>query len=335
MDYVMQADIPKIVFIGGTGRCGTNITKDILSQHPKVATHPFEYRFIIDPDGIVDFYRSYTATWSPYLADRRLKRLENLLAALSREPAYHHWLGKLLKQFDKSGKIISPRRYYGWRLDRHLPNFREHSQALIEELMDFSFSARWVGTESYTYHPQIYFAGPKRDEELATILGKFVNKVILDFLKFQNKEFYVEDNTWNFLFARELLQLAPQSKLLHIYRDPRDVVASFVQQNWAPSELCQAAEWYKTMMYHWFNIREQLPVGSYYEYSLESLVDSPKQTLENLCKFVGLSYDPIFLEVDLSKSHQGRWREDFDIDEQKILQKILGDVIAKLGYKEL
>ena len=60
-----------MILVGGTGRCGTSILKEILATHPNAASLPFEYRFIIDPDGIIDFYASYTATWSPYIADRK------------------------------------------------------------------------------------------------------------------------------------------------------------------------------------------------------------------------------------------------------------------------
>ena len=55
----------KVIFIGGSGRSGTNILRKILSNHSKVASLPFEHRFIIDPNGIIDFYNSFTLNWSP------------------------------------------------------------------------------------------------------------------------------------------------------------------------------------------------------------------------------------------------------------------------------
>ena len=55
----------KTCFIGGTGRCGTSILRTVLSRHSSVATLPIEHRLTVDPDGIFDFYRSYTTGWSP------------------------------------------------------------------------------------------------------------------------------------------------------------------------------------------------------------------------------------------------------------------------------
>ena len=49
----------KVIFIGGSGRSGTNILRKLLSKHSQVASLPFEHRFIIDPDGIIDFFYNW------------------------------------------------------------------------------------------------------------------------------------------------------------------------------------------------------------------------------------------------------------------------------------
>ena len=43
-----------IVHVSGSGRCGTNLLKDLLGRHPDVHTLPFETRFTVDPDGILE-----------------------------------------------------------------------------------------------------------------------------------------------------------------------------------------------------------------------------------------------------------------------------------------
>lgn len=331
MDHSLEIDQPKIIFIGGTGRSGTNITKAILANHPEVASLPFEYRFIIDPDGIVDFYRSYSATWSPYLADRRLKRLERLLEILAEESILHRLIGNLLRSVG-SRKFLSPRQYHGWNLDKHLPNFKQYSRELLEELRRFSFSAYWVGTESYAHFPQLYHAGPKTKAELACILGKFVCRTIDDFLRSKNKTFFVEDNTWNILFAHELVELIPTAKVLHVYRDPRDVVASLMRQRWAPSEIIPTALWYKDIMAYWFTVRANIPPESYYEFSLEDLVASTESIVKRISKFAGIPYHPALLDTDLGKSHTGRWKKEFTKKEKQVIQDILSDEINSLGY---
>ena len=322
----------KMILVGGTGRSGTSIVKEVLANHPDAASLPFEYRFVIDPDGIVDFYSSFTTTWSPYLADRRLKRLERLLGGLAQEPLHHRLVSHLVGCCNRDGKILSPGAYHGWELNRHLPNFERHTRDLMSELVEFSFSACWVGMEGYRLFPRIYHAAPRPREELAQILGDFIRNVIGDLVRQTGKGFFVEDNTWNVFFARELLELVPEAKILHVYRDPRDVVASFSHQRWSPTNKEQGAYWYKAMMAHWFNVRSSLPAGSYFELKLEDLVASPEAMLQNICEFVRIPFDRAMLQMDLSHSHSGRWKREYSDREKEKVQAILGDVIEELGY---
>lgn len=323
----------RVVFIGGTGRCGTNILRKILAKHSEVVTLPFEYRFIIDPDGIVDFYRTYAETWSPYMADRRLKRLETLLNGLARQSLLSKTLGRILSAFDGNGKFVSPRRYFGYELKRHIPHFEQYVSELLFELREFSYSGSWVGTESYAVFPKIYYTGPKCQDELDGPLSNFLRKVVHSLLERANAKVYVEDNTWNILFARELLQLLPEAKILHIYRDPRDVVASFSKQRWCPTDKEQAAIWYRSIIARWFSIRPDLPANSYYEFKLEDLVNSTKSVVKEICEFVGLSYERQMLDIDLSKSHSGRWEKEYSEEERRDVHEVLGEVIKKLGYR--
>lgn len=72
------------VLIGGTGRSGTNVSRSLIARHSQVASIPFEYRFIIDPEGIIDFYNSFSLNWTPYYADYKIKQLNNFLIRLSK-----------------------------------------------------------------------------------------------------------------------------------------------------------------------------------------------------------------------------------------------------------
>lgn len=321
-----------VVFIGGSGRCGTTILKDVLSLHSKVVSLPFEYRFILDPDGLIDFWRSYSASWSPYFADKRLKRLEKLLRDLSNRSIFHIVIHKVISFFDKDNKYLTPKRYVDWELEKYIPNFEKFTEELLLELEEFSFRGSWVGSENYDFSPEIYYAPPKSKEEMKIPIRSFLKKVINDLLKEKNGEFYVEDNTWNILFANELLELLPGAKIVHIYRDPRDVVSSYTHQNWAPADKIKAAKWYKSIMEYWFNVREDLPSSSFREVKLENLVENTESAVRELCDFVGLSFEKEMLRIDLSKSHQGRWRREFTAEERKEIEKILSDTIKRLEY---
>lgn len=323
-----------IIFIGGTGRSGTTVVRKVLERHSQVVALSFESRFISDPDGVVDFYTTYSANWSPYLADRRIKRLEDFLLTLAKVNPLHKFFGKIIKIINKRGLFITPKAYADWELAQHIPNFEQYVKELISELREFSFPAIWRGTESYVFSPKFYYGKPKSKEELAAILKRFLDKVIQSlFQKKRGAKLYVDDSPWNILIIKDLFSLFPETKIINVLRDPRDITASFLEQNWAPKNFRQAVVYCKDITEYWSSLKKDFPSGQYLEIKLEELVSSPEATAKKLCDFVGLPYENQMIKIDLSKSHSDRWKKEFSKEEKKYLQEELGQIIKQLGYE--
>lgn len=322
-----------MLFVCGTGRCGKSIVADTIARHPDVAALPFEARFIIDPDGILDFYASYSATWSYYLCDRRLKRLERFLDTMSRRPPWpHRLLSGAIRTLNPSGRWLSPRAYDQWELEKHFPNFREHSKVLLDRLIAFPFSACWFGMESYRFAPVLYHAPPMSKTELAPILGNYLRALVWGFLDKNGAKHFVDSNVFTLSLAKELLEVLPQAKILHVHRDPRDVVASYVNQRWCPQSKMQAAHIYKAMMEHWWALRAELPRQSWTELRFEDFIDDHEGYLKAVCEFYRLPFDKAMLRDDLTRHPIGRWQREFTPGEKEAVQAILGDTIERLGY---
>ncbi len=322
----------KFVFIGGTGRCGTNLLKDIMAKHPDVAMLPFEYRFIIDPEGIIDYYNSMTAAWSPFVADVKIKRLRHFLLTVAKKNRLHHPLNVLLKRLNRSGKKISLKWYHEWELDKWLPNFESHVNALMEQLIAFDYNGCWPGTESYSIDNRVDFSPSPDRKQLAGQLGGFITACIRDFLIKEKKNCFVEDNTWNILFAKELFELLPEVRLIHLYRDPRDVVASFMGQRWCPPDLESSISYYRSIIERWFTIKPSLPRERFLEIRFEELVSDRENVLNRVCEFSGLSMEDNLCTGDFSKSNTGRWRKDLSESQQEVLRKGLADIPERLNY---
>ena len=289
-----------IVFIGGTGRCGTNIMKDILSLHPMVASHPFEYKFIIDPDGIIDFYTTATSCWSPYIINKKLHRLEKFLYLLA--------------------KVDDKKIYKGWELENHLPDYSKKCKKLIESLVDLQYTGFFYGLKDVS---EIYFMRYRSRSELQNVLGDFIRDLISGYLEKTGKEVYVEDNTFNTLFARELLELIPEAKIICMLRSPKDVISSLSKQRWAPDDKIDAAIWYKSVIDRWNTIKTEIPEESFMEVDLYQLVDNTENILKDVSEFIGLNYDKKMLEINLSKSNRDRWKDDFTKEENIKIENIL------------
>ncbi|WP_456407457.1 sulfotransferase family protein [Caldithrix abyssi] len=320
----------RFISISGTGRSGTNITKDILSKHPDVGTLPFEHRFTIDPKGLVDTFNTLRFTWSPYVVDYKINELENFLKLIGKRKFWRFQLGQLIKWLNRHGLNITPPAYYAWELSKWFPDYFEMVEKLIQQLIDFKYRATWPGAASFNKNNQMSFVSYEKN--LANIFGRFIQNLYQSFLKAHNKTHFVEDNTWSILFAPELFTMLPEIKFIHVLRDPRDVVVSFLNQKWTPNDLDQCIDYYISIISKIIENKKKIPAENILEISLEQLVEKPERTMRQVCKFCGLDYTDDLLKIDLSRSNKGRWKLELNVNEQQRLNHKLKNYIDLFGY---
>lgn len=306
----------KLITIAGTGRSGTNVLKTIFGSHPDVASLHFETRFLIDPRGLISFYRFYTACWSPYMADYLIKDLEDYLLSLA-------------KISNENSDSIP---YADWELDRWIPNYSELVTELIQNLTQFNYEAKWpgakVGSEPYT----MSFGKMMEKDELAAFLSTFMIRITGSICASQGKSLFVDDNTHAILFASDINELLPSSKLIHIVRDPRDVISSLLSQKWTPNTVEYCTFWYKNVVKKWMEQQKLLSPDFFTPIKLEDLVAEPEKHIKELCTFCSITFNPKMLTVSLSESNSGRYLIDLTQDEIEFIEKETAAEAAHLGY---
>lgn len=322
----------RLCLIGGTGRCGTTILKRIFQAHPQVAKIP-EWRFAVDPDGLLDFYTTFKHHWSPHLFDVRLKRLHRLLIDTGKPNFINKYFRLILRRLHIEQKLPfkAVPRYSDISITPYAHNYLSFVNTLIDTLSQFKFQGTWIGSTQFEKNV-IYHHSNFNVNDLQSIFSDFLNQLIQDVLQLQKADYLVEDNTWNILWFDQILELMPETKLVHIYRDPRDVVASFVKMVWAPSDPEQAALFYQDIVNEWWNVRAKVPEKSFYEIALETLVENPEKTLRSLCEFWEIPWHDALLSIDLSRSHAGRYKKDFSPSEINAIETILEEPLKKMGY---
>ena len=322
-----------LCLIGGTGRSGTTILKQIFTHHPQCVRVP-EYRLSIDPDGLVDFYLSMQNVWSPYYFDRKIRRLRNFLRTIGRNSllarAYGHYMYKF--RLEQMFPVHLVPAYTGVGFSRHSPNYMGYVDELMDDLCEFKYAGQWNGTR-FGEDRILHYAPENYRNKVAQKLGRFWMKVTNDVCQHQNAEYFVEDNTWNILWFDSILKMMPHARLVHVIRDPRDVVASYVKMRWAPTDVEEAAKWFKGLMDRWFHVKESIPQDSYHEIRLHELVAEPRKVIGEAADFWGIPWHDNLLKENLGRSHTGRWKKDFNSEQQKVLNRVLSDQISKLGYE--
>ncbi len=324
----------KVISIAGTGRSGTNILTRVFGQHSQIATLPFEYRFIIDPRGVIDFFESYTSSWSPYKADFQIKELQSFLLSLAELTPEKQAETKRIKAIDPGGLALTPPPYSGWELNKWIVGYSDFVEELISELKSFSYSAKWPGAEANQVDYQMDF-GPRLSKgELAGILSSFLAKCFNAICEQQGKAHYLEDNTHNILFAANLKAIIPTLKLVHVVRDPRDVISSLTQQKWAPNELQQAILWYKEVMQQWESQKAQLNAEDYLEVRFEDILANPEEEVQRICAFGEVEFEASMMSVAFDQPNKGRYKESFSPKEIERLNSELKTVLERYGYPE-
>ena len=320
------------VFITGTGRSGTNVTKAIFAQNSQCATLPFEYRFTIDPGGVIDFLNQYSGSWSPFMADKRLREFEKYLLSLAQKKESEYATSQWLKKVDPRAERITPYAYSGWELEEWFPWYKKHVALLMNQLVDYKYAASWPGSDSLSESNKMYFGSPKTTEELVPLLSNFLDNCFQSLLSKSKQKVFVEDNTWSLLHAHDLLKLVPQGKIIHVIRDPRDVISSLLKQRWTPSDLDQTLIWYKSVMATWKTQKSKLMDGQFMEIKLEEIISNTEDVMQSTCAFVGLEYEEAMIQVDLSKSNSGRFRTELSSDDIINVEDALSEILSEYQY---
>jgi hypothetical protein len=320
------------VFIGGTGRSGTTIFSRILSQNETVYSFPQELRFITDPDGILSLKYSLVQDWSKFQADLSIDRFLVLLNNLKFKYKY-----KGTYPNHALAEIVGKNFYENWVND------------ISNQLITFNMKSGWaarvtvfqkgilkgLGKNAFTnlFLKNSFYCPPLSENEFNQIFEKF----IMDFFN-QSGDLYrakvVIDHTPSSLIHFNIIHdILPQAKLIHIYRDPHDVVCSYKTKDWGSPSIRENVAWINDVLTRWEKIKEQLKPESFIELQFESLINNPEIELKRVCSFLNIEYHDSLLNLDVSKHNIGRWKKELNDQEKSIIREYLKDHIINLGYQ--
>lgn len=154
-----------------------------------------------------------------------------------------------------------------------------------------------------------------------------------------------------------LKNVFPLAYMIHIVRDPRDVVASRLKTEWGSRRSVEfhIAEY----QYYLEKVRKEGPLlfgNRFYELKYEDLLLNPESELSRLLTFLNLRFEEGMLGFyksgsdlvaeeekqwkgnvtkPLDKSNTGKWRGNLNESDAVVLQKGLEDFFDYMGYKRL
>lgn len=88
-------------------------------------------------------------------------------------------------------------------------------------------------------------------------------------------------------YLPEIWRLWPSGRFLHMIRDPRDVIASYLAQDWGPTNTTEGIEWYCERV--GLAIAHGRGDERYLEVKMEDLVENPGDVLDRVQLWAGLA----------------------------------------------
>jgi hypothetical protein len=153
-----------------------------------------------------------------------------------------------------------------------------------------------------------------------------------------------------------ILEIFPSAKIIHIYRDGRDVALSWLRSGYGVHNIFMAAARWKECVNAGRTAGAAVSANSYTEVRYETLLSHPESTLRDICVFLGESYCPEMLkpnflerqpyplwvgareptwvsEREIVSSNSGKWKTAMLASDLALFESVAGDLLEALGYE--
>jgi hypothetical protein len=125
-------------------------------------------------------------------------------------------------------------------------------------------------------------------------------------------ELFLEKSPSHALFLDEILELLPKARIIHIVRDPEDVVATLLAageswgSGWAPRGTRRAAAMWAKHVGAVHVSAPRIPANQFFEVRYEDLHASPEAVLSSVAKFLGVVWSPEEVRLAVEGNTAGR-----------------------------
>lgn len=134
------------------------------------------------------------------------------------------------------------------------------------------------------------------------------------------------------------LALYPDLRIIHFLRDPRDVARSSIGMGWAGHVYHGVDHWIDTER-DWAAVSRNLRQDQVLTIRYEDLIHDPCATLQAICRFIGVDYEPSMLDYDRTSTYSkpsrdlvAQWTHKLTARETGLVEGKLGPMLEIAGY---
>jgi hypothetical protein len=303
-------------------------------------------RFLVDPDGLMDLVNSLSTDYHPIHANESLYRFDRLMRiylAIPERAPYKgfdlpRWLGdgEYFHRLDEFVGALTEYEYEAaiWQAEPQtegrLVNLAKSLQGMGKKIQGKPFLPYRLTLPRQRERVVRYFANRN---DIVQLAASFVDDLFLPAARKNGKLTWCEKTPQNLLNLDFILELFPESLVLHMKRDPRGVVHSLTNQFWAPDDVRGASLLLRNMIRRWIQLRETLTLDSvrFLEIKLEDFAAAPETVLEEIAALGGLanSFNGM---PEISLERVNYWKKEMPQEDIRVVNEVLGSCIEEMGY---
>jgi hypothetical protein len=179
-----------------------------------------------------------------------------------------------------------------------------------------------------------------------------IREVFALYARQRGKSLYGDKTPSYVLHLPLLADLFPEARFVHVLRDGRDVAMSLLDVGFGPRTMTEAAIHWRERVGKGLAEGRPLGPGRYREVRYEDVLNDPAGTIEPLCYFVGVEFDPAMLRyferadsivsanvykyrsVRLPPTKRLRdWRTQLPSRDLALFEALAGEVLDEAGYE--
>jgi hypothetical protein len=329
----------KIIFIAGLGATGSSAVIDLLKEVKSYFVFENEFRLFVDPGGLLNLHDAIVRNWSIYQTDVAIKNYKNFVKAInSRFKSPYSTLGH--NKYLDDELIMQTKRYTDNLIELEYIGLWYGIDHLIKRQL---YKFKWFTRQRFISHP-IYVAKQLSDADFNEITGDYINSLVDYCLKKYNADHFCFNENFSCMFPTKILNMVPESKMIIVIRDPRDVYATAVKNKWpaAPFRKEDFLKWELAIFNRWMNIQEKLnkldPTEKKYKViKFEELIEDYDRLLPQLLNFCGAAKadhkeKKKFLIPERSIKNVGLWKSTLKENEAENIFKSFRHFYDKYNY---
>ncbi|MDT8306351.1 MAG: sulfotransferase, partial [Anaerolineae bacterium] len=184
-------------------------------------------------------------------------------------------------------------------------------------------------------------------------ITNLLSSITAPYMVQQGKRRWVEKTPDHLQYVSLIRRYFPDSPIIRIVRDPRDVSLSLLKVPWGAKTLVEALSFWKRLHDSSIAFFDEDPCS--YTVRFEDLLSSPQETLRALCDFIDEAYEEQMLDTSqtgskvnsrqvawkekasqpIDRSRAAAWRDGLSTGENRLAEALVGDYLERFHYPRL